>query len=115
MHTVHIKRKRKPWLFGQTKRAFAFGSLCTGILKMVATYGGGHERDNYVRVQIENRRADTALKAERESYAVAQNQRLELLNAQKRLELIEKYGRKFYEAMGENPPADDFDNTPHTV
>jgi hypothetical protein len=114
MHTVHIKRKRKPALHTQTRQLFAFGSLCTGILKMVATYGGGVEKDNYVRVQIENRRADTALKAERESYVVAQNQRLELLNAQKRLELIAKYGDKFYEAMGEPRPEDSFD-TPHTV
>jgi hypothetical protein len=113
-----IQRKRRPLLFHQTKRMFALGSLCTDILRMVAVYGGNLEKDHMVRVQIENRRQDTRLKAERESYVVSQSQRLELLNLEKRLQLEQKYGKeRVAELLGESAGkrADDFENIPHTI
>lgn len=112
-----IQRKRKPWLSGQNRQLFAFGKLGTTILKMFATYGGGAEKDRYYHAKIEVIRADARLKAERESLTVAQNQRVELLNAKMRLELEAKYGaEKVAALLGETPAkSGEFDDIPHTV
>lgn len=114
---VRIMRKRRPLLWGQTKRLFSWGDLFTNILRVIATYGGNAQKDAATVVQIENRRQDTRLKAERESYVVSQNQRLELLNIEKRLELESKYGKgKVAQMLGEpSNDHDTFDNVPHTI
>jgi len=115
---IRIQRKRKPALYHSTRRLFAFGRLCTGILNVVATYGGAKEKDAYLRVQIENRAADTRLKSERECKLVAENQRIELLNIEKRLQLEETYGpKRVAELLGEPVPdgSGEFDEIPHTV
>lgn len=117
MAKICIMRKRKPWLHSQTKQLFALGNVCTNFLRFFAVYGGGLEKDNYIRAQIANRRADTRLKTERESYVVGQNQRVELLNVEKRLELEAKFGKeRVSELLGEPiQKGDSMDNVPHTV
>jgi hypothetical protein len=116
MSKIRIQRKRKPALTIQTRQLFALGRVCTGALKMVATYGGNLEKDNYMRAQIENRRQDTRVKSERESYVVSQNQRLELLNIEKRLELEAKFGKdRVAELLGEPAKGDEFGQIAHTI
>ena len=116
MSKIRIQRKRKPALTVQIRQLFALGNLCTSVLRMVATYGGNLEKDNYMRAQIENRRQDTRVKSERESYVVSQNQRLELLNIEKRLELEARFGKdRVAELLGEPAKGDEFGQIAHTI
>jgi len=118
MKKFKIKRTRKPALYHTTRQLFALGDVCTNFLRFFAVYGGGAGKEAYTIARTENVSTDTRLKVERECKLVAENQRLELLNIQLRLELEAAHGKKrVCELLGEPVPAgyDDFDNVPHTI
>ena len=89
---VRIQRKRKPWLHGETERLFAFGSLITNILSVVATYGAAARKEEYDQARIRRLNEETVQKEVRACLLVEQTRRTELLNVQTLLEMRGKYG-----------------------
>jgi len=115
---IRIKRTRKPVLYHKTRQLFALGDLCTRVLGVFATYGGGAGKEAYTIARTQNVIVDTRNKIERESKLVAENQRLELLNIETRLRLEKEYGvGAVARLLGEPAPkgTGEFDDVPHTV
>jgi hypothetical protein len=84
---VRIQRTKKPWLYHETQRLFAFGDLCTSILKMFATYSGNAGREAYEAARTDRMIKDTELKKQRIAYVRAQTERTLLLNQKTRADL----------------------------